>query len=92
MESSRLDSARQRLRAAKIAIGTAAVLGFVGAAVAARAAHPGTHSSGTSVTRSSATQPGDDAESQDDNSFGFGSSSVSPDTGSFAPSVQSSGS
>jgi hypothetical protein len=79
--SSRLATARRRLRVARYGIAALAAAGFAGGIAAARASHAAVHH--TSVT-SQAVQ-------SDQSSFGFGSGSyVSPATS--APEIQSSAS
>jgi hypothetical protein len=89
MTTPRLDSARRHLRLARYAIGVASAIAFAGAALAARAAHPGSHT--TTHTPSVAQATTDDNQSGDD-SFDFGSSSVAPSQDLGAPTVRSGGS
>ena len=90
MATPRLDTARRQLRLARYAIGAAAAVAFGGAVFAARAAHPGSH---TTSQNSTATQvaTNDDDQGADD-SFDFGSSSVAPSQDFSAPTVRSGGS
>ena len=84
--SSRIETARRRLRVARISIGATAAAGFLVFALAARASHPGTHH-----TQASSVSAGDDAESQQSDDFGFGQGSISPPSGG-ASTLQSGGS
>jgi hypothetical protein len=86
--SSRIEQARRRLRVARLSIGVTAAVGFLVFTLAARASHPGTHSSRASSRAT--TSASDDFESQSDD-FSFGSASISPATGG-TPMVQSGGS
>src|SRR4051812_42948712 len=99
-EPSRIEIARRRIRLVRYTAGVLAAAAFATFAVAARNAHPGTHAGSGSASTSGGTTAvtssgeynddyNDDNESGD--SFGFGSSSVSPSYGS-TPSVQTGGS
>lgn len=82
---SRFARAHRSLQVAKVAIATAAALGFGAFALAARAAHPGTAQHTTRVR----ADDNDDATQNDE--FDFGGSSIAPSYGA-APSVGSGGS
>jgi hypothetical protein len=85
--SSRIETARRRLRVARLSIGASAAAGFLVFALAARVSHPGTHH-----TQVSSVSGGDELESQQgSDDFGFGQASISPSFGG-APTIQSGGS
>ncbi len=97
-EPSRIDVAKRRLRLTRYGIGVAAALGFAGAGLAVRAAHPGHASAGTSGSGAQAAMPASAfgaPQSQSDGSFfgdgGSSGGSISPPSQG-APSVQSGGS
>ena len=84
MSRSRIEQARRRAAGAKQVALAAAVAGFLGLVVLARADHPGNAatSSGSTGTSKPSTQTGDDGN------LDFGSSSVAPS--SSAPQTQTS--
>ncbi|MFL5952803.1 MAG: hypothetical protein ACJ76I_01675 [Gaiellaceae bacterium] len=83
--SSRLATARRRLRVARYGIAALAAAGFAGGIAAARASHAAVHH----TTASSQAVQSD--QSDQSGSFGFGSGSyIAPATS--APAVQSGGS
>jgi hypothetical protein len=83
---SRIEAARRRLRIARYSIGAAAAAAFALLGVAARDAHPATHTSSTAVSASATTQ-----ESQGD-SFSYDGGAYIAPSSSNSPVVQSSGS
>jgi hypothetical protein len=93
--SSRIEIARRRVTIVRYSVGITAAAAFAVFAFAARAAHPGTRSGNVSTPTdsSAAVTSSDDAyrDVESSDSFGFGSSSVSPSYDQ-APSVQSAGS
>jgi hypothetical protein len=78
---SRIALANRRLRIARIAVGAAAVAAFVVFGAVARAAHPGSAGSTTSIQSSS-------ADDLSQSTFDFGTASVGPSAGG-SVSVQS---
>jgi hypothetical protein len=93
-EPSRIEIARRRIRLVRYTAGVLAAAAFATFAVAARNAHPGTHAGSGSASTDSTTAVTSSDDYNDDesgDSFGFGSSSVSPSYDS-TPSVQSGGS
>jgi hypothetical protein len=93
-QTSRIELARRRIRLVRYTSGVLAAAAFATFAVAARNAHPGTASTGSSTAGNdgtAVTSSDDYSDDQSSDSFGFGSSSVSPSYNS-APSVQSEGS
>ena len=93
-QPSRIAIARRRVRGARYTAGVLAAAAFATFAVAARNAHPGTASTGSSQADDATTAVTSSDGSSDDqssDSFGFGSSSISPSYDS-SPSVQSGGS
>src|SRR3954469_14919 len=95
-EPSRIETARRRIRLVRYTAGVLATAAFATFAVAARNAHPGTQAGSGSPSTSDGTTAvtsSDDYHDDDEtgDSFGFGSSSVSPSYDS-TPSVQSGGS
>jgi hypothetical protein len=85
---SRIEAARRRVRVARYTIGAVATAAFALFGLAARDAHPATHT-GSTAASSSATATA--ARTQQD-SFSFdGGSSIAP-SASAAPSVQTGGS
>ena len=85
----RIGEARRRLRTARRSIGVAAGIAFLGIALAARAAHPGT--SHPSSSTNSSSQATTSASSADDTFFDDGGATFSQSQSSTAH-VQSSGS
>jgi hypothetical protein len=91
-KGSRIEEARRRLRATRRSIGVAAGIAFLGLAVTARAAHPGTshHPSSTTNAATSATSS---SSTSDDGFFDDdGGGSTFSQSQSSAPQVQSGGS
>ena len=84
--SSRIETARRRLRVARISIGATAAAGFLVFALAARASHPGTHH-----TQASSASGSDSVQPQQSDDFGFGQGSISTPSGG-ASTLQSGGS
>jgi hypothetical protein len=80
----RLQLARRRLRVARYSIGAVALTAFAAFGVAVRAAHPATHTTGSSASASTST-----ADSA--TSFG-GSAAIAPAPQYAAPTIQSGGS
>jgi len=92
-KGSRIGEARRRLRTARRSIGVAAGIAFLGIAMAARAAHPGTShqassSSGTAATTSATSS----SSTSSDNSFFDDSGATFSQSQSSTAQVQSSGS
>jgi len=85
LRPSRIERARRRAAGAKRLAIAAAAAGFLGALVLVRAAHPGQSASRTHASRATTTQ-----QSEEDDSFGFGSSSVTPSSNTSSPQVQTS--
>lgn len=87
---SRVTQARRRLRTARRSIGAAAGIAFVGIALAARTAHPGTthHTSSSSTTADAAAT----SSSASDTFFDDGGSATFSQSQPSTAQVQSSGS
>ena len=83
---SRIEAARRRVRIARYSIGAVAAAAFGLLGIAARDAHPATHT-GSTVASTTATNQ----ESQEDSFSYDGGASIAPSSSS-TPAVQSSGS
>jgi hypothetical protein len=90
-KGSRINEARRRLRTTRRSVGAAAGIAFVGIALVARAAHPGT-SHHASTTNTSATTSATSSSSSSDDTFFDDSSATFSQSQSSSPQVQSSGS
>ena len=89
----RIEAARRTIRVARYAIGAVVAAAFAGLGVAARVAHPGAHSHGTTAQAVSAGQLQPPQSFQEaEQSFQSGGASIAPSSPSVAPAVQSSGS
>ena len=88
---SRIAAARRRLRIARYSIGAAAATAFALFGVAARDAHPATHTAST-VASTGATSTAATTQEPQEDSFSYdGGASIAPSS-SNTPAVQSSGS
>ena len=90
-KGSRINEARRRLRTARRSIGVAAGIAFLGIAMAARAAHPGTSHQASTGTSAAAATSATSSSSSDDSFFDDGGATLSQ-TQSSTPQVQSGGS
>ena len=82
--STRMQTARRRLRLARFSIGATALAAFAAFGFAVRDAHPATKAATPSTAATAST-------TDSSTTFG-GSATISPAPQSFAPSVQSAGS
>lgn len=91
-KGSRINEARRRLRTARRSIGVAAGIAFLGIAMAARAAHPGTnHHASASSSATAATSATSSSASSGDSFFDDSGATFSQ-TQSSTSQVQSGGS
>jgi hypothetical protein len=94
---SRFEATRRKLRVARYAVVAGSAAAFGGFALAARAGHAGKATTGSAAQSSQVTRSSDDSHDgssfgdDQSQSFGYGSSTISPST-SNAPLVQSGGS
>jgi len=89
-KGSRIEEARRRLRATRRSNGVAAGIAFLGLALAARTAHPGTSHHASSSANAATSAPSSSSAS-DDTFFDDGGVTFSQSQSS-TPQVQSSGS